>query len=819
MCGINQSGRLLLAFAISLVAALPGHVAEVPPTLPPAASPDGSPARDDLPAAPGELPPAPDELPPARDDLPAAPGDLPPAPDELPPARDDLPAAPGDLPPTPDELPPATPGDVPSVVAPDDRETVTPEATARTWPAPKGSQLPLEKNMCATCHGESDIWAGENRRLYVAFETMAEDVHWSRGVNCHDCHGGDPTVLDQRAAHAKGADFRAQPEVPAPGQVRNVCGQCHGEAWVELRKGMHAKAGPRDEHDRGSVMHCSTCHGDVAHQLLPTRDHRSPMFAEHQVQRCGECHERSTETYSRSVHGHGLLKSGLATTAVCADCHGAHGVYLPADQRSTLHPTNVSETCGSCHRFTAERLERSVHGAYGAEYLAKRDGPEGTTWQMPSCTHCHEGHEIVHPESARFRQELPHRCGNCHGELSSHHYHDSMRIHGELTELGYVPAAKCSDCHGAHDIHPLSHAQSLLSAENRAATCAKCHPYATANFLQFRPHADHTNPNREPVLHAIYKTLQVLILSVFGFFGIHSVLWFVRSLIHVFQYGRPKTVKGTSAYRRFDSFDRACHTLLMVSFLGIMLTGLPLRYSHHDWSKSLVFVMGGFVSTSVWHRIFGVVALGVILAYMSRLGRRYVAARRQRLPRNRVLFGPDSPVPNFRDLKDLMGMFRWFLGLGPKPTFERWTYWEKFDFWAACAGIVLIGTTGLILWLPNLFSIFLPGIALNIAKVVHSTPALLVAGFVFSIHFFNTAFRPEKFPAGLSMPTGLMTHEDMARERPEFLRRLVEEGRLAELEETIPSRGELCLKFFGGGMALAVGVVLLAAMVLAGLGG
>ena len=109
------------------------------------------------------------------------------------------------------------------------------------------------------------------------------------------------------------------------------------------------------------------------------------------------------------------------------------------------------------------------------------------------------------------------------------------------------------------------------------------------------------------------------------------------------------------------------------------------------------------------------------------------------MPWLQVIFGPDSPVPNWRDVKDFFKMLRWFVGLGPKPGFERWAYWEKFDFWGACADIVIIGSTGLILWFPNFFCSFLPGVTLNVAKVIHSTQALLATGFIFAIHFFTNS--------------------------------------------------------------------------------
>ena len=159
------------------------------------------------------------------------------------------------------------------------------------------------------------------------------------------------------------------------------------------------------------------------------------------------------------------------------------------------------------------------------------------------------------------------------------------------------------------------------------------------------------------------------------------------------------------AYVRFASFHRVGHTFLLVSFLGLALTGLPLKYSQHEWAKAVALALGGFGSTE---RLAPLLRRGHLrlLRDLRRAG--WCSLYSARPPQGHaaattLLFGPDSPVPNLRDVKDFFRMLRWFVGLGPKPTFERWTYWEKFDFWGALADIVIIGSTGLILWFPNFF--------------------------------------------------------------------------------------------------------------------
>lgn len=627
-----------------------------------------------------------------------------------------------------------------------------------------GSRLPPDKNSCATCHGEKDLWDGDNLRLFVSAEQLAEDVHWKNGVNCHDCHGGDPGSLNFQQAHATQVD-------------------------------------------------------DTRSELLPFRpalsqQTRSPPRLDTQVQVCGKCHTQASDAFLASVHGHGLRESGLVVTAVCTDCHGHHAIYPAADPRSTLHVASVGATCAKCHQFIQERLQQSVHGHAGAPPGSTEESAlAGEAKRKPSCTDCHQGHDRPHPRSAAFRLGLPDRCGNCHADLSSSY---TRSLHGQLTELGYVPAAKCSDCHGAHDILPISEPASRLSAIHRRETCAKCHADASNNFLDFDPHADPRDAQRDSVLHGVNVGLTGLLIGVFAVFGLHSCLWLVRSLVHVIKRGRPKYPSpGTLAYVRFQPVHRAAHAVLVVSFLGLALTGLPLKYSHLQWAQTLSWALGGFASTGLWHRIFGVANIGCLLFYCVWFGLQLIIRPRSGVGRATVVFGPDSPVPNRRDLNDIGRMLRWFVGRGPKPTFERWAYWEKFDLWGASADIILIGSTGIILWFPNQFCALLPGQTLNVADLIHGKLALLATGFVFAIHFFSANLRPEKFPMDISILTGLVSQEEMEEERPELVERLRNTGRLEQTLAETPSRGILLLAMLAGAVALAIGLALLVGILVA----
>jgi len=694
-------------------------------------------------------------------------------------------------------------------------ETAKPAAPAKptvaTLPPVKGSHLAADKNGCLQCHGESDLWDAKSRNRYISKESLDKDVHAQHGVNCIDCHGGNPNALDIRdVPHAVEDGFRAK-----EAEIRKFCAHCHQKVAFELRTSVHSKAGQKNDQGSATPLECTKCHGPVMHQTLPVRDKASPVYLDRQVNTCGECHQKDLQTYVESVHGRGLKKLGLLVSAVCADCHGAHGIYRPLDNQSTLHATKVADTCGRCHRFIEERLQQSVHGrGTGPGGQAERVAPGGKERRKPTCTDCHQKHEISDPEAEGFRLNEPNLCGNCHARLSSRY---NLSMHGQLTRLGFGPAAKCADCHGAHEIFALDDPRSMLSAENRQQTCQKCHSSVTGNFLKFDPHL---GPEDSPIVHAVALSFMTLLLTIMGFFTIHSVLWFVRILIDVLKHGRPHRLRpGEHAYLRFSTGHRVGHVIGLIAFLGLAATGLPLKYASSAWAQKLARALGGFASTGVWHRVFAVVLFGCLFVFLLQLVLRVIVGRREGVKLSRLFFGPDSLVPTLRDVSDFFRMLRWFIGLGPKPTFERWTYWEKIDFWGATADTVIIGVTGLILWFPNLFCYFLPAVTINIAKVIHSTQALLATAFVFAIHFFNTHFRADRFPADMSILTGLVSKEELEEDRPEYMERMRREGRLEALKADVPPRGHLWLIMLGGYVALVIGLALLAGIIVASLGG
>jgi cytochrome b subunit of formate dehydrogenase len=265
----------------------------------------------------------------------------------------------------------------------------------------------------------------------------------------------------------------------------------------------------------------------------------------------------------------------------------------------------------------------------------------------------------------------------------------------------------------------------------------------------------------------------------------------------------PAAEPGARTVLRFDRYDRLLHGLLMASFLGLSLTGLPLLFAETRWAQVMAGLTGGYGVTSVLHRLFATLLIGVFAAHLGRVLRRVYA--RKELG---ILWGPDSLVPQPRDVVQMAQHFRYFVGLGPRPQFDRFTYWEKFDYWAVFWGMGIIGGSGLLLWFPGLFARFLPGWVFNVAFIVHGEEALLATVFIFTVHFFNGHLRPEKFPMDTVIFTGRVRLDELAHERPAEYARLVASGRLEEKLVGPASRRVLRVGVGVGTVAILLGLTM-----------
>ncbi|MBI2419256.1 MAG: hypothetical protein HYV28_15410 [Ignavibacteriales bacterium] len=234
--------------------------------------------------------------------------------------------------------------------------------------------------------------------------------------------------------------------------------------------------------------------------------------------------------------------------------------------------------------------------------------------------------------------------------------------------------------------------------------------------------------------------------------------------------GKPKL-----QFQRFTRIQRLLHILMIVSFISLALTGMTLKFAYTSWAYFLSHLLGGYQTAGYIHRFAAVIMISVFTIHIIDVVR---LKRRMFQSWKALILGPDSMLFNRKDWDDLKASLKWFVGKGERPEYGRWTYWEKFDYFAVFWGIFVIGSTGATLWFPEFFTRFIPGWVLNVATIIHSDEALLATGFIFTVHFFNTHLRPEKFPMDIVIFTGRIPLEEFKLDRPAEYKALVESGQL-----------------------------------------
>ena len=257
-------------------------------------------------------------------------------------------------------------------------------------------------------------------------------------------------------------------------------------------------------------------------------------------------------------------------------------------------------------------------------------------------------------------------------------------------------------------------------------------------------------------------------------------------------------------FLRFTLGQRYMHAVLFTSFLVLAATGLIMRFSGSIWAIRAARLVDGFGTILFFHKFCALVLTLAFIIHVREIFARGLVRREKG-----IFWGPTSMVANWKDVKDLFAHMRWFLGLGPKPKFERYAYWEKFDYWAVFWGMVVIGFSGYAMWFAPFFARFLPGWALNAALVIHSEEGLLAILFIFSIHFVNTHLRPDSFPMDMVIFTGRESEEEFKARRPEEYERMVAEGRAATRITDAPPKWLINFSRVVGFTALAIGVTLL----------
>jgi len=575
------------------------------------------------------------------------------------------------------------------------------------------------------------------------------------------------------------------------------CAGCHAED-------VHAAAFAASVHQD---LACTACH-EPAVGATPAPGCTTGFAA----MDCARCHERQAEEHAASVH------SGDRLPVDCWQCHqDIHALSSVKEDRLA-----TARLCAGCHEHQ-EDFFASVHG---------KSLEEGNA-DAPGCVDCHGKHSVQAVDNDGAGRDFhTTACMGCHADSTRMARSQVTLVaaetflhsfHGKNVRLGHAETvAGCADCHGSHGVWPKDDVRSTVHEANKVETCRQCHAGATASFVRYLPHADDKNHADSPALYWTRVSMTALLVGTFIFFWAHSLLWAFRSFVEreratAAHAAVPATTGRT--YRRFRRKHILLHLVVVISFLTLSLTGLPLKFAGTGWGQALADFFGGPDRARLLHHAAALVTFGWFMVAIVGSVRFLWTGRGAPGGMTARLLGPDSLFPSLRDWRDFTAMVKWFTFRGAKPRFERWTYWEKFDFLAVFWGMFAIGGSGLLLWFPELFARVLPGWIFNVATIIHSDEALLATGFIFTVHFFNTHFRPEKFPMDTVIFNGRISQEEMLEERADQYRRYEAEGRLDEFVEERPKRilWEFSSRIFGlVAVALGLGLALLMIFTLVG---
>jgi cytochrome b subunit of formate dehydrogenase len=472
------------------------------------------------------------------------------------------------------------------------------------------------------------------------------------------------------------------------------------------------------------------------------------------------------------------------------------------------HPsdTALEKSCRDCHFDEQTEYESSTH------FVSKERGNE----EAPGCVDCHDERRIKKSQEQFLGQSIIDLCSRCHGnrELTMKFQLNSEVIsgygtsyHGQMYQLGYQGEAfaTCVSCHDNHAILPSDHELSTIGKIRIIETCRNCHEDANENFVQYLQHYTPHDKERNPLLTGINTFMIWLLGSVLFIFGGHTFLWLTRLIILRIKEGPiKKPAKTKYRVRRFSKNQRLLHLGMILSFLTLAATGLPLKYSHSSAANWIVHNVVGFGTAAALHRIAAILLVFIFAIHIAIIFYKVIVRREKG-----IFWGPNSLVASFQDAKDFINHIGYFIGLRKKPPkFGRWAYWEKFDYYAVFWGMIVIGLSGLALWFPEQLTRLLPGWLINAAHIVHSEEALLATAFIFTVHFFNTHLRPGVFPMDEVIFTGRVTEEHFREERALEYENLTEEEYKARLTAPLP-RWMKILFYVAGYTFLSIGVLLL----------
>jgi len=226
-------------------------------------------------------------------------------------------------------------------------------------------------------------------------------------------------------------------------------------------------------------------------------------------------------------------------------------------------------------------------------------------------------------------------------------------------------------------------------------------------------------------------------------------------------------VEKKHVFQRFDLHLRIQHIGMFTSFIVLTITGLPIKFEQNLISQWIVSIFGGFDNLFAVHLFAGAVMLVDFVYHLLYLVIYPMVTKKLSL----------AILPKGKDFFDVIHDVQYLLGLRKDPPkFDRYTYKEKFDYWAVFWGMAIMGGSGLMMWFPQIFTRYMPRWVIDSTRYAHTDEAILAISAIFIWHFFNSHFSPRFFPMNHVWYRGTITREEMEEDHPLELERLDKES-------------------------------------------
>ncbi|MBL7052238.1 MAG: cytochrome b/b6 domain-containing protein [Candidatus Marinimicrobia bacterium] len=594
----------------------------------------------------------------------------------------------------------------------------------------------------------------------------------------------------------------------------DACLDCHEES-------KHKTTFEDDlSHSVHEGFECLDCHTD--REILP---HDEDTGFRVGCEGCRICHDDADVDYV--AHGREDV-SKCGDIPMCSDCHGTHDVLPSSVKNSSVHPTNLPQTCGKCHEnldlikkhelmldHPIEMYEGSVHGK----------ATKGGIYVAATCNDCHstEGtsHKIYspgHQESSINHFNIPKTCGVCHKGVENDYWEG---IHGKLVARGETDSPICTDCHGEHGIISPDDPHSPVSAAKVAEqTCSPCHESTTLNEKYGLPSGKLTT--FVDSYHGLKsKAGNKHVANCASCHGVHRILPSTDPTSTINPENLQETcgechpgisaklaaapihgVSGEGLRTPLANIIEIIYFWIIFVTIGLMLLHWTLDWVkqirsslkkpqvrrmriHEVWQHTflmlsfIVLVVSGFAlrfSESWIGKIFyafeggyeirGLIhRISAIIFIITIIWHLLFVL----LTKRGKTFFIDM-LPKWKDAKQLWERLLFYVGRRKEiPKFGRFSYVEKAEYWALVWGTVVMVVTGLLLWFDNFFISFLPKGFLDVALVIHYWEAWLATLAILVWHLYSTIYSPDVYPMNTAWLTGTMTEEQYAHEHPEHL--------------------------------------------------